>query len=68
YFTHVRGSKDKVYDICREELYGIMQNYGKDSADGLGYTYTFNIAGMRIVREVGPRVYQVVADITVRKS
>ncbi len=68
YFTHVRGSKDKVYDMCREELDGIMQSYGRYSVDGLEYRYTFNIASMRIVREVGPRVYQVVVDITVRKS
>ncbi|MFN4336035.1 MAG: class I SAM-dependent methyltransferase [Candidatus Nitrosocaldus sp.] len=66
YFTHVKGSRDEVYKICREELEGIMGK-GNYTIDGYRYRYTFSIGGMRIVREVGPRVYQMVADVMVRK-
>lgn len=68
YFTHIKCSrgKDEVYNACREELDGIMHS-GTYSIDGSNYRYTFKVAGMRIVREVGPRVYQVVADVLVRK-
>ncbi|MEM4277927.1 MAG: class I SAM-dependent methyltransferase family protein [Candidatus Nitrosocaldus sp.] len=66
YFTHIRGNRKEIDRICREEVESIMRN-GNYSIDGRNYRYTFNIVGMRIVREVGPRVYQVVADIMVRK-
>ncbi len=66
YFTHVKGSKGEVDKICREELEGIMGK-GAYTIDGRRYMYTFSIGGMRIVREVGPRMYQMVADIMVRK-
>ncbi|MCS6767125.1 MAG: class I SAM-dependent methyltransferase family protein [Candidatus Nitrosocaldus sp.] len=66
YFTHLMGGRDKVYDMCREELDGIMRS-GAYSMGGLSYRYTYSIAGVRVVREVGPRVYQVVADIAVSK-
>lgn len=68
YFTHVRGCRDRndAYNACREEIDSIMLD-GGCRIEGRSYRYTFGITGMRIVREVGPRVYQVVADILVRK-
>lgn len=55
YFTHVHAdSKREAKDACAKEIEGLVK-----SKYGLGE--------VRVVREVGPRFYQMVADITVSK-
>jgi tRNA (guanine37-N1)-methyltransferase len=55
YFTHVHSDSRKLaLDVCKEELANVMKA-------------KYEINGTRIVREVGPRFYQVVADVMVLK-
>jgi len=55
YFTHVHSDSRKyALDVCGEELASVMK-------------VKYEMKGARIVREVGPRFYQVVADVMVFK-
>jgi len=55
YFTHVHSDSRKyALDVCGEELANVMK-------------VKYEMKGARIVREVGPRFYQVVADVMVFK-
>jgi tRNA (guanine37-N1)-methyltransferase len=55
YFTHVHSdSRKQALDVCEEELAAVMKT-------------KYEMKGARIVREVGPRFYQVVADVMVFK-
>lgn len=55
YFTHVHSdSSNDAHAVCREELAQFMK-------------VKYEISNTRIVREVGPRFYQMVADVTVFK-
>ncbi len=55
YFTHIHSDSRKyALDVCAEELASAMK-------------VKYEIKGARIVREVGPRFYQVVADVMVLK-
>lgn len=55
YFTHVHSDSRKfALNVCAEELASIMN-------------VKYELKGARVVREVGPRFYQVVADVMVFK-
>lgn len=55
YFTHVHSDSRKyALDVCGEELASLMK-------------VKYEMKGARIVREVGPRFYQVVADVMIFK-
>ncbi len=55
YFTHVHSdSRKDAHRVCEEELASVMK-------------VKYEMKGVRIVREVGPRFYQVVADVMVFK-
>ena len=55
YFTHVHSDSRKyALDVCEDELASVMK-------------VKYEMKGARIVREVGPRFYQVVADVMVFK-
>lgn len=55
YFTHVHSDSRKyALNACAEELAGVMK-------------VRYELKGARVVREVGPRFYQVVADVMVFK-
>jgi tRNA (guanine37-N1)-methyltransferase len=56
YFTHVHAdSKKESLNMCSEELKTVMST-------------NYELLGCRVVRAVGPRFYQVVADIRVLKG
>jgi len=55
YFTHVHSDSRKyALNVCEEELASVMK-------------VKYEMKGARVVREVGPRFYQVVADVMVFK-
>ncbi|MGH9921480.1 MAG: class I SAM-dependent methyltransferase [Nitrososphaerales archaeon] len=55
YFTHVHSdSRKDALKVCEEELASVMK-------------VKYEMKGARVVREVGPRFYQVVADVMVFK-
>ncbi len=55
YFSHVHSdSRKEAHEVCADELAEIMRT-------------KYELKGTRIVREVGPRFYQVVADVLVFK-
>ena len=57
YFTHIHAKdKPNAIALCKDEVNTIMSN-----------RCNYNINGIRVVREVGVRVYQIVADINVSK-
>jgi tRNA (guanine37-N1)-methyltransferase len=54
YFTHIHSdSKKDVHKVCAEELAEVMK-------------VKYELKETRVVREVGPRFYQVVADVMVK--
>ncbi len=55
YFTHVTGDKKSVHEKCMLEVSDILKDHKLD----------YRIANTRVVREVSPRTYQVVADIAI---
>lgn len=56
YFTHVHSdTKKDAHNVCVEELSELMKA-------------KYELLGTRVVREVGPRFYQVVADVMVFKD
>jgi tRNA (guanine37-N1)-methyltransferase len=55
YFAHVHSdSRKEALEVCANELAEVMRT-------------KYELKGTRIVREVGPRFYQVVADVLVSK-
>lgn len=55
YFTHLNGNKKCMQERCIAEIEEVLKDYG----------LYYKVAYTRVVREVGPRMYQVVADIIV---
>lgn len=55
YFAHVKADSKKV-----------SQEFGLQDAHGAFAKYDHQILVVRVVREVGPRIYQIVADVSVR--
>jgi tRNA (guanine37-N1)-methyltransferase len=56
YFAHVRAD-------CKRA----GQELGLQDSHGAFAKYSHQVLGVRVVREVGPRLYQIVADISVRR-
>lgn len=56
YFAHVKA------DSKKEAL-----KLGSENAKDAFAKYNHNILGVRVVREVGPRIYQIVADVSVSR-
>jgi tRNA (guanine37-N1)-methyltransferase len=56
YFAHVKADSKKG-----------GQELGLQDAHSAFAKYDHNVLGVRVVREVGPRIYQIVADISVRR-
>jgi tRNA (guanine37-N1)-methyltransferase len=54
YFAHVKADNKKA-----------SQEIGLTDTSGAFSKYDHDIAGIRVVREVGPRIYQIVADVSV---
>jgi tRNA (guanine37-N1)-methyltransferase len=58
YFTHLHANnKQDAIVRCKDEVYKMMDNKCR-----------YNIDNVRVVRAVGPRFYQLVADINIDKS
>ncbi len=57
YFTHITGNKKSVHEACMLEVNDLLK----------GYRLDYRVADTRVVREVSPRTYQMVADIVVRR-
>ena len=55
YFAHVKADSKKA-----------AQELGLKAAEGAFAKYNHKIQAVRVVREVGPRIYQIVADVLVR--
>ncbi len=56
YFAHVKADGKKA---CQE--------LGMKDAHEAFAKYHYNVMGVRVVREVGPRIYQIVADVSVSR-
>lgn len=56
YFAHVRAENKKA-----------SRDLGLADAKAAFSAYKYNIKDIRVVREVGPRLYQVVADVTIAR-
>ncbi|HEX2013643.1 MAG TPA: class I SAM-dependent methyltransferase family protein [Nitrososphaera sp.] len=56
YFAHIKA------DSKKEAL-----KLGSENAKDAFAKYNHNILGVRVVREVGPRIYQIVADVSVSR-
>jgi tRNA (guanine37-N1)-methyltransferase len=57
YFTHIKAdSKKASQDLALQNVHSAFRKYNHD------------VQKIRVVREVGPRIYQIVADISVREN
>jgi tRNA (guanine37-N1)-methyltransferase len=56
YFAHVKADSKKA-----------GQELGLQDAHGAFAKYDHQVLAVRVVREVGPRIYQIVADVSVRR-
>lgn len=56
YFAHIKADSKKA-----------GQELGLQNADDAFAKYDHNILAVRVVREVGPRIYQIVADVSVTR-
>jgi tRNA (guanine37-N1)-methyltransferase len=56
YFAHVKADSKKA-----------GQELGLQDAHGAFAEYDHQVVAVRVVREVGPRIYQIVADVSVRR-
>jgi tRNA (guanine37-N1)-methyltransferase len=57
YFTHIKAdSKNASQDLALQNVHSAFRKYNHD------------VQKIRVVREVGPRIYQIVADISVREN
>lgn len=56
YFAHVKADSKKA-----------GQEIGLQDAHGAFAKYDHKVLAVRVVREVGPRIYQIVADVSVRR-
>jgi tRNA (guanine37-N1)-methyltransferase len=57
YFTHIKAdSKKASQELALQNVHNAFSKYNH------------NVQKIRVVREVGPRIYQIVADISVRES
>ena len=57
YFTHIKAdSKKASQELALQNVHNAFSKYNH------------NVQKIRVVREVGPRIYQIVADISVREN